>query len=211
MNAIVFIGRQFFRLAFGLFLRVRLSGTENIPEDGPLIVASNHVTALDMVFLEYKIKRRILWMAKAELFKNKFVGWLLRKLGAFPVHRGAVDVSAAKTVLDLLEEGKTVGIFPQGTRSKDPDNPLKARYGIARFAVESGVPVLPVSIFGNFRIFGRVYVHYGKPVLLEKKEDGTAYTKAEYTELAQNLMDGIYATIREMRNGSEAPNGNYKG
>ena len=211
MNAVVFIGRNFFLLAFGLFLRVHISGKENIPEDGPLIVASNHVTALDMVFLEYKIKRRILWMAKAELFKNKFVGWILRKLGAFPVHRGTVDVSAAKTVLDLLEEGKTVGIFPQGTRSKDQENPLKARYGVARFAAESGVPVLPVSIFGDFRIFGHVYVHYGKPVLIEKKPDGTAYTKAEYSEIAQTLMDGIYATIREMKSGLEAPNGNHKG
>lgn len=211
MNLVVFIGRLFFLIVFGLFLRVRITGKENIPEDGALIVASNHVTAIDMIFLEYRIRRRILWMAKAELFQNKFAGWFLRKLGAFPVHRGTVDVAAAKTVMDLLAEGKTVGIFPQGTRSRDPEHPLKARYGVARFAAESGAPVLPVSIFGNFRIFGRIYIHYGKPVRIGPKPDGSPYTKEEYTEIAQELMDGIYATIREMQSGAEEARGNHQG
>jgi 1-acyl-sn-glycerol-3-phosphate acyltransferase len=118
------------------------------------------------------------------------------------VKRGAVDVNAAKTVFDLLKKGEILGIFPQGTRSKDPANPVKARHGVAKFAADADVPVVPVALYGKFRIFGKAYIKYGKPVKIEKKADGTPYSKAEYTEIAQKLVDGIYAMMTEDDNGN---------
>ncbi len=191
------ICRFLVRVISAVFVRTKVSGLENIPESGGYIIAPNHVTAMDPVFIEYRMKRRVHWMAKSELFKNKFAGWFLRLLGAFPVKRGALDVNAAKTVFELLEQGELVGIFPQGTRSKDPANPAKARHGVTKFAVEAGVPVIPVAMYGKFKLFRRAYVKFGKPVKFEKKADGTPYTKAEYTEMAQSLVDGIYAMMKE--------------
>lgn len=197
MKIIIAIAKPICYLLFSTLLRVKVSGRENIPEKGGVIIASNHVNATDVIFLEYKIKRHIRWMAKSELFENKIIGWFLRGLGAFPVKRGGLDVAAAKTAFELLENGEVFGIFPQGTRSKNPADPVKARHGVAKFAAEAGVPVVPVAIYGDFKLFGKVYVKYGKPVYFEKKEDGTPYTKAEYTQMAQELLDGIYKMMED--------------
>ena len=202
MRVIEEIARVIVKFILCTFVRVKVSGLENIPEKGGFIMAANHNSALDVIYVEYKLKRRVRWMAKAELFKNKLVGWFLKKLGAFPVKRGAVDINAAKTVFELLKDGEILGIFPQGTRSKDPANPVKARHGVAKFAVEAGVPVVPVALYGKFRIFGKAYVKYGKPFMIEKKADGTPYTKAEYTEISQKLVDDIYAMMTEDGNGN---------
>ncbi len=197
MKIIIEIGRAICRVLFHTIIRVKVSGVENVPKKGGVIIAANHVTAIDVIFLEYKLKRHIRWMSKAELFEKKLVGWFLRKLGAFPVKRGTLDITAAKTTFELLEKGEVFGIFPQGTRSKDFSNPKKARHGVTKFAVEAGVPVVPVAISGKFKLFGKIYVRYGKPVFFEKKKDGSAYSKNEYTEMAQEMLDGIYDMMEE--------------
>ena len=106
MRVIEEIARVIVKFILCTFVRVKVSGLENIPEKGGFIMAANHNSALDVIYVEYKLKRRVRWMAKAELFKNKLVGWFLKKLGAFPVKRGAVDINAAKTVFELLKGGE---------------------------------------------------------------------------------------------------------
>jgi 1-acyl-sn-glycerol-3-phosphate acyltransferase len=88
----------------------------------------------------------------------------------------------------LLEAGKVIGIFPQGTRSKKKN--LKAKYGVARFALESDAYVLPVAIWGNVRLFGKVFVRFGEPYKIEKTKD--SYSKEEYMQIASDILINIY-------------------
>ena len=184
-----------------IFYRVKYYGLENIPGEGGYLLCSNHVTGMDMLFLGVKIKRMVNWMAKAELFKIPVIGWLIRLLGAFPVERGKGDMRAARSTLDLLEQGKIVGIFPQGTRTKNKDiSKIKVRHGAARFAIESGKPIFPVGISGGERLFSKVKVVYGKPYYLDY-DPNKKYTKKEYTILSENIMSDIYKLIKDVENG----------
>jgi len=186
-----------------VFLRLKVYDRDKVVKDGPVIFAANHETALDVIFIEMRIKRHICWMAKAELFEKKLIGAFLRFLKAFPVKRGSADVTAARQVYKILEEGGAFGIFPQGTRSKGRGRNLKARHGLAKFAVETGAPIQPVAIYGKFKLFGKIRVRYGDPIYLKKKEDGTPYTREEYTAMSQQVLDYIYDL-------TEVPDGNSK-
>ncbi|MBQ8828368.1 MAG: 1-acyl-sn-glycerol-3-phosphate acyltransferase [Clostridia bacterium] len=203
MKAFIEICRFILTPIFSTFLRVKVYDRDKVIKEGPVIFAANHETMIDMIFIEYKIKRHIRWMAKAELFEKKFLGAFLRFLQAFPVRRGTMDISAAKMVFTILKEGGTIGIFPQGTRSKGKGRAVKARHGVAKFAVEAGVPIQPVAIYGDFKLFGKIKIRYGNPIYFEKKADGTNYTREEYTEMAQQVLDYIYDL-------TEVPDGNSK-
>jgi 1-acyl-sn-glycerol-3-phosphate acyltransferase len=140
-----------------LFCRATITGSENIPESGGALLASNHLAVADSIFLPLMVDRRIHFMAKREYFTQPgFVGWCKRQfftaLGQVPVERGS---SAARAALDtgnrMLGEGKLFGIYPEGTRS--PDGRLfKGKTGVARMALESEVPVIPVAMFGTNRV-----------------------------------------------------------
>lgn len=177
-------------ILFAVFIRVKVYGYENLPESGPVLLVSNHETMLDMFMIGYKIRRKVHWMAKAELFKNKLLAKIITSLGAYPVKRGVRDQSAVRTTLELLEQGKVIGIFPQGTRSKGRGRDLKVKAGIAHFALDSGAYLQPVALWGKVRLFGKVYVRFGKPYKIEKEKDN--YSKEEYDEIANNIMNGIY-------------------
>lgn len=118
-------------------------------------------------------------MAKEELFKNKLVAKFITACGAYPVKRSTRDVSAARTTFEMLERGEPVGIFPQGTRAKGSGRAHQAKHGVAKFAVEAGVPVLPVAIWGKIRLFGRVFVRFGDPILLPAPPENEKYTKED--------------------------------
>jgi 1-acyl-sn-glycerol-3-phosphate acyltransferase len=139
------------------FCRATISGSENIPKSGGALLASNHLAVADSIFLPLMVDRRIYFMAKREYFTQPgFVGWCKRQfftaLGQVPVERGS---SAARAALDtgnrMLGEGKLFGIYPEGTRS--PDGRLfKGKTGVARMALESEVPVIPVAMFGTNKV-----------------------------------------------------------
>ena len=103
-------------IVFKLIYRVELVNMEKVPVKGPAILCANHNNILDMFFLGFRLKRWMYWMAKEELFKNPIAAFILGKLGVFPVKRGKGDISSIKNAYKLLDEGKIVGIFPQGTR-----------------------------------------------------------------------------------------------
>lgn len=183
------------RIFFTLFIRVRVIDAEKMPREGGLIVAANHESMLDMFMIGYRVPRYIKWMAKEELFRNRLVAKFITACGAYPVKRGAHDVSAARTTFEMLEKGEPVGIFPQGTRAKGKGRAQKAKHGAAKFAVEAAVPVQPVAVWGKIRLFGRVYVRFGDPIRLPSPPDGTKYTKEAYQELSQGILDTIYALM----------------
>jgi 1-acyl-sn-glycerol-3-phosphate acyltransferase len=131
--------------------RVRPEGLERVPKDGPAIIAANHLSFLDSFFIPICVKRRkVTYLAKADYFKSWKTSWFFRAVGQIPVERddrkksqAALDVG-----LELLSEGRLLGIYPEGTRS--PDGRLfRGRTGVARLALRSGAPVIPCGVIGS--------------------------------------------------------------
>ena len=116
--------------AFLLFFKLEYRGTENIPEKGPYILASNHRSNLDPILLSHKVRQRLCYMGKMELFQNPILGWALTTIGTFPVDRGSGDNSAIQQAEEVLRRGEILGIFPEGHRSKDgtPQRPKSVSY-----------------------------------------------------------------------------------
>ncbi len=185
------------KIYFGIFYKVEIKGMENVPEEGGVILCANHIGQLDMFFIGYKIKRLVHFMAKAELFNSRIVAWFLKGVGAFPVKRGTGDIGAAKTVYKLLKSGKIVGILPEGTRTrgKDPGN-IKVKAGAAMFAVNAGVPILPVGVDGSYKFFTKVRVVIGKPYRIETDPE-KKLTPEELADLSEDIMRRVYALLEE--------------
>lgn len=180
--------RRILTPSFHIFRRVKYSGTENIPEKGPVIFIANHQGLIDPFLIGYKVPEMIHWMAKKELFKNKFVAWFISSMGAYPIDRtSAADLKSKRTTSALLEEGKFVGMFPQGTRARKNKPVPKAKSGFIRYAVESNATVMPVSISGKNHIFGKLFVKFGVPFKIPADLE-----KCDFNEFAQNKLDEIY-------------------
>ena len=159
-----YFGRTVVWIVFHIIYRIRFEGRENIPK-GAVIYASNHRTNADPPLVSIGSKGMLTFMAKEELFKNKFFGALIRSLGAFPVSRGSGDMEVIDTAVENLKNGKSLAIFPEGTRSKD-GKVGKGHSGAAVIAARTGCPVVPVGIcFGEELKFGtKITVKYGKPI-----------------------------------------------
>lgn len=155
-----------FSVFYGIFLPWRITGKENVPADGACIVSSNHIHARDPFYIAAHLPRHIYFMAKVELFRIGIVGWFIRKVGAFPVDRGKSDLNAIRTSLRILKEGHALGIFPQGTRSRDNEQTQMAG-GVALIAMRANVPVVPVYIDGPYRLFRKTAIVVGKPLRLD--------------------------------------------
>ena len=152
---------------FRLFLRMEVFGRENIPEEGPVVIASNHLSLLDPPILGAAATRKIHFMAKSELFKPALFGALIRKLGAFPVKRGEMDREAIKTGLTILKENKVLAVFPEGTRSKDGELG-RAGGGAFMMGVKRKAKIVPACIYGTdisrHPGWPKVRVIFGKPM-----------------------------------------------
>jgi 1-acyl-sn-glycerol-3-phosphate acyltransferase len=171
--AVTFAGRVFARA----MSRISVEGAvDEIPREGPLIIASNHASNLDApvlgAWLIPRLGRRIHWLGKRELFAWPIVGWVAANGGVHPVDRGSADVDAFRLASRILEGGHILFVFPEGTRS--PDGALQeARDGLALLALRSGAPIVPIGIGGSNRVWpkgqrlphpgGHVVVRVGRP------------------------------------------------
>lgn len=182
---------------FGVFFKFRLKtvGKENIPKEGAAILAVNHKSNHDPVMVGITCPRQLKFMAKSELFENKFLGGLFKKLGAFPVHRGKGDLAAIKTALKIFKGGDMMLIFPEGGRGKD-GKARRAKPGVALIAQKAGVPVVPVNISGDYKFMGRVTVTYGKPISFEEYKD-KRLSGEEIQQLADNVLEAIYSCVKQ--------------
>lgn len=147
---------------------LRYVGRKNVPKDTTVIYASNHRSYADPPLLGAGCKGKFAFMAKEELFKNKLFAWLIRSLGAFPVSRGRGDTSTIDTAVERLNSGRSLMIFPEGTRSKD-GKVGKGHTGAALIAARSGKPVIPVGIvYGEkLRFRTKLTVKFGEPIMPE--------------------------------------------
>ncbi len=193
------IVRQLVRIFFALFFRVTVTGLENVPENGPVLLCANHIGALDMFFIGYRLKRLVHYMAKEELFKNPILALLIRWLGAFPVKRGTGDVGAIKTAYRFLDEGKIVGILPQGTRTRGKDlSKIKVNPGVALIALNKGAPILPVGLKGSYKPFTKVKVAFGEPFRPDyQARSGEKVPREVLNSITGEIMKRIYALVEE--------------
>lgn len=198
-NHFYFFWRGFLKPFFLLKYRMKYVGTENVPTDGAYILASNHHLATDPIMLGMGLKRQVQFMAKEELFKNKFISWFLRKLGAFPVGRGKADTGSIRHFEKALEDGALIGIFIEGTRSKDGEF-LPPKNGVSLLAFDTKTPVIPVC---HTQLGKRVWFHYGKPLSLADMgfEKGGA---REFRNASRIIMDHIKALREEDKAAFEA-------
>ena len=131
-----------------VFARVEVTGTENLPRKGPLIVVANHLNNADPPVLGAALPRRLVFMAKSEMFQWPVLGLAARLGGAFPVHRDEADLSALRKGTKALRGGDALVMFPEGARSKDRKM-HKAHPGTALLALRSEAPILPTAITGS--------------------------------------------------------------
>lgn len=134
------------------WFHMRVAGSENIPAQGAAIIAANHKSFLDAFFIGISTRRQVRFMAKAELFWGP-LGWLLLRLGAFPVRRGEADTDAIETARLILEQGGVLVMFPEGTRVDDPHALGSPHHGAGRLALQTGAPIVPGAISGTQKLW----------------------------------------------------------
>ena len=142
-----------FLIIFKLLFRLKVTGQENIPQDGPFIIVANHSSLLDPVILGVSIKPKIIFVAAAYLFEIRWLGYLLRKANSIPVQREN-DIKAIKQSLKILQKGGVLGIFPEGGIDRQKNN-LPVRAGAAYLATKVGVPIVPIKIKGADKVLPR--------------------------------------------------------
>lgn len=185
--------------------RLHVEGREHIPSEGAVIIAPNHKSYFDPPLVGVAIKKRVVhYMAKEELFRNPFFGWILRQFGTFPVKRGSVDRTAVRQAVKELKNGNALGIFPEGTRIKR-SGLGRFHSGMASLALMTGTPVIPVAIVGSADMpykKGPLAVLIGMPIQVKKQKAGSeeveALNEAVKKEI-QKLTDEYEAKIKNKR------------
>ena len=183
--------RAIFRVMFYLFFRLEAQGRENVPMDGPLILCGNHRSNFDPPLLGAPLRRKLHYMAKEELFRIPIFGAIISRVGAFPVKRGGVSKESIRYAVQLLKDHCAMAIFPEGGRSNASGVGKK---GAASLAIKSKAVVIPVAIVGNYRLFQKMVIIYGKPIDLSEYEPGSSDQLEAATE---KIMSSIRKMIEE--------------
>ncbi len=181
----------FAKLLDKIYFNTRFFGLENIPSDGNYIIAANHLSYVDPFILGISQRKPFTFVAKDTLFKNKFSGFYLLRLGVIPIKRESSDFRALRETIRRLKQGSSVVLFPEGTRLGNEKDPQP---GVGFLAVKSGVPVIPAYIEDSDKVlppgakwFRRypVKVYFGKPIHFKEHQS--------YPEIAEEIMRNIYS------------------
>jgi 1-acyl-sn-glycerol-3-phosphate acyltransferase len=180
-----------------LIWRVRATGVENVPKDGPLVLAPNHFSQMDHFFVGLLLRRKIRFMAKSQLFGPPVLTYIYKHGGVFPIRRGHHDEEAFETVRQLLDQGEMLLVYAEGGRMRSQQLGTP-KPGIGRIALESGVPIVPVAIKGSERArqwkklrFPKTTVQFGKPLVFRVEE-------ASGRERQLEVATEVFGRVREM-------------
>jgi 1-acyl-sn-glycerol-3-phosphate acyltransferase len=183
-----------------IWFRIEYHGQENIPREGGCVVACNHVSYLDppLVGVGVTPYRVIRFVARSSLRKNRLLDWLYDRLLSIPLDRSKGDLKAMRVVLNVLKEGTVVGLFPEGTRSKD-GTPQQAKGGIGFLISKAGVPVVPACIQGSHEAYPprakfirprKIKIYYGTPITPEELM-ALGSGKERYQRVGDCIMEKI--------------------
>ena len=196
----------------GMWLRWTIEGDERIPQDGPAILAFNHIAFLDPFAAAYvvdRVGRRPRFLAKSELFQDKRVAWILKGAGQIEVRRGTRDAPMALDhAVTALKKGEIIVVFPEGTITTDPDlRPMEAKTGAACLALASGAPLIPCAVWGTANIWPKDYAkHWWPPkqdVLVRIGEpmpvSGDPDSPESWRSLSADIMERINVLVASLR------------
>ena len=176
---------------------VSVEGMERLPQNGVLL-CPNHASNWDPILVALKLPKnyRLHIMAKEELFQNPLLGWLLRKVGAFPVSRGNNDINTVRTAMQAIKDGDNLLIFPEGTVVRNGVGyidglPAHAKAGVAMIGVRTGAALVPVFVDGEKKLFHRTRIIFGEPY--EPHYTGRRGTSEEMQKIADEVLAAAYA------------------
>lgn len=170
-------------------------GRENVPKSGPVVLAANHFSGWDPPLMGCSVLRPVSFMAKEELFRFRPFGWVLRRVHAIPIRRGQADISNLKRMLEALEKGGVLGMFPEGTRQRGGE--LGApQPGVAWLAHKANAPVVPMAIIGPYRFRQPLTVRVGEPIDLSSQLPERPRT-ADLEAAGRRVMEAI-AELRRL-------------
>ena len=173
-----------------ILYRPKAYGTENIPKEGPIIFAGNHKHAVDPVVVMTHTDRIVHYMAKESIFKGLH-GKLLESIGIIKVYRTKSNPVAVNEAAQILEQGGTIGIFPEGTRNRTNEELLKFRHGAVAIAQKANAQIIPFAIKGQYKLFRKgLNIEFGKPIDVSKME----------TEEANNYIRNEVLNLLRKRN-----------
>jgi 1-acyl-sn-glycerol-3-phosphate acyltransferase len=191
------IGKFIFHIVNVVWFNFKVDGKENIPREGGFIICPNHMNNYDPIVVCTQVRQPIHFMAKTEIFTNRLISWVLKKVNIIPVDRDKVSIDTLKESLGVLKSNKVLGIFPEGTRVKEGER-KKPMDGFVVFALKTHSPIVPVHIRGNYKFRGKVYISFGKPIELSQYY-GKKIKQDQMDEISGNIMDQIYLTGKDIR------------
>jgi 1-acyl-sn-glycerol-3-phosphate acyltransferase len=187
-----------------LVFRVRVTGREHLPASGPVIVAANHRSFIDSLFIPLVVPRRVTFVAKADYFDDPRTAWFFRAVGQIPIRRegGSASERALDSAAEVLGRGEVFGIYPEGTRTRD-GYLHKGRTGVARISLRTGAPIVPCGLVGTDeiqptdrkvpRFFRRVEINFGRPI------DPAHYAdRVDDRLVLRQITDEVMFEIREL-------------
>lgn len=187
-----FLGKWICYIAGMFKYKIVVAGQENIPKEGGFILACNHIRWTDPIVLGVKCPHRVYFMAKEELFRKKFYAFILRNLGVFSVSRGTGDAASLSTGIDIIKQGKVMGIFPEGTRSKTGEL-LRPKSGVIMIAGQTKADILPAAVRIVKKDRGRdiYYISFGKIIKNEQISVSEVHSLAQIKNAGKLLMGRI--------------------
>ena len=188
------------RLFCKVFFKYEVIGIENVPLEGNVIIAANHKSNLDPIFVASSMTtREVAAIAKKELFDHKVLGFILKKLNTIPIDRENTGIATVKQILRAIKDGYVLGLFPEGTRVRGKEFG-QAKAGLSLFASKGKANVVPISVISSYKLFSRVKIYIGEPI------DMSQYFRAKLTNedherISEEIMQVIIKNYCEQADG----------
>lgn len=191
---------KFLNISSKMLFKVEVVGLENIPSEGACILAANHKSNWDAIFICGLMGDRVInAVAKEELFKIPVLKTILKKCFVIPVNRNKPDMVTIKSILKVLKDEKVLGIFPEGTRHKDLDTFASPKAGLGMFAVKGKSVVVPISIVTNYELFSKVVIYIDKPISFDAYYDKRNKSD-DYEYISNVVMNTIKSNYFAIKN-----------